>query len=45
MGYLRFYHIKEEYIAYLHRVDRRVQFNKGERRPYVGIVLKVNGHI
>lgn len=44
MGYLRFYHIKEEYIAYLHRVDRRVQFNKGERRPYVGIVLKVNGH-
>lgn len=44
MGYLRFYHIKEEYIAYLHRVDKRVQFNKGERRPYVGVVLKVNGH-
>ena len=44
MGYLRFYHIQEEYIAYLHRVDRRVQFNKSERRPYVGIVLKVNGH-
>lgn len=43
MGYLKFYHIKEEYIAYLHRTDRRVQFNKGERRPYVGVVLKVNG--
>lgn len=43
MGYLKFYHIKEEYIAYLHWADRRVQFNKGERRPYVGVVLKVNG--
>lgn len=42
MGYLKFYHIKEEYIEYLHRTDRRVQFNKGERRPYVGVVLKVN---
>lgn len=44
MGYFKFYHIKEDYIAYLHRVDSRVQFNKGERRPYVGVVLTVNRH-
>lgn len=41
MGSLRFYHIQEKYIHYLHSVDNRVQLNKGERRPYVGVVLTV----
>ena len=44
MGKFRFYHIKEEYIAYLHEIDQRVQYNKGQRRPYVGIVLTVGTH-
>ena len=44
MGKLRFYHVREGYIEFLHRVDRRVQLNKGEKRPYVGIVLKVGKH-
>lgn len=43
MERLRFYHIKEDYISFLHTVDRRVQFNKGQRRPYVGVVLKIGG--
>ena len=41
MGYFRFYHIKDEYVAYLHKVDYRVQYNKGARRPYVGVVLRI----
>ena len=44
MGYFKFYHVKEEYIEYLHRVDYRVQHNKGQKRPYVGIVLEINGY-
>ena len=43
MGKFRFYHIEDKYIAYLHSVDNRVQYNKGQRRPYVGIVLSVAG--
>lgn len=43
MGTFRFYHIEEKYIRYLHSIERRVQYNKGERRPYVGIVLSING--
>lgn len=41
MGKLKFYHIREGYIDFLHKVDNRVQLNKGQRRPYVGIVLRV----
>ena len=39
----RFYHISEKYINFLHSIDHRVQLNKGERRPYIGIVLTING--
>ena len=42
MGGFRFYHIQEKYINFLHSGDSRVQFNKGQRRPYVGIVLVIN---
>lgn len=40
---MRFYHIDESYIEYLHSIDYRVQFNKNERRPYIGVVLHING--
>ena len=43
MGYFRFYRIQDPYVEYLHKWDSRVQLNKGERRPYIGIVLTVNG--
>lgn len=42
MGKYRFYHISEKYIRFLYSGDKRVLHNKGQRRPYVGIVLKVN---
>lgn len=35
MGKFQFYHINEHYISYLHSIDTRVQYNKGQRRPYV----------
>lgn len=43
MGAFRFYHIEEKYIRYLYSIDKRVQFNKGQRRPYVGVVLSISG--
>lgn len=43
MAKFKFYHIQEKYINYLHSIDNRVQMNKGEHRPYVGVVLSVNG--
>jgi len=42
MKRFRFYHIKEKYIRFLHSGDYRVQYNKGQKRPYVGIVLIIN---
>lgn len=41
---LRIYRIRDGYIQFLHERDRRVQYNKGERRPYLGVVLEINGH-
>lgn len=41
MAKLRLYHIREGYVEFLHKADNRVQMNKGERRPYVGIVLTI----
>lgn len=42
MSALKFYHVSEKYVRYLNSVDPKVQYNKGQRRPYVGIVLSVN---
>lgn len=41
MKSLKIYKVTEKYIAYLHKWDYRVQYNKSERRPYVGVVLYV----
>lgn len=37
-------HISEAYINYLHTFDCRVPFNKRQRRPYVGVVLRVGSY-
>ena len=42
MGSFHFYHIHDKYIRFLHSGDGRVQFNKGQSRPYVGIVLQID---
>lgn len=38
-----FYHIKDNYINYLRSFDSKVAENKNEKRPYVGIVLSIDG--
>lgn len=40
---MEFYHIKNNYINYLKQYDNKVPDNKDEKRPYVGIVLEING--
>ena len=40
---MKFYNIKDDYIHYLRQFDSKVAENKGESRPYVGIMLEVNG--
>ena len=37
-------HISEPYVDYLHSFDYRVPFNKGQRRPYVGVVLRIDSY-
>ncbi|MBQ2356087.1 MAG: type III toxin-antitoxin system ToxN/AbiQ family toxin [Treponema sp.] len=40
---MKFYHIKDDFIAFLHQFDSKVSDNKNESRPYVGVVLEVAG--
>ena len=42
---LKFYIVNEEYIDYLSQFDNHVSWNKKEKRPYVGIVLKVGNYL
>lgn len=44
MDKLKIYRLSEGFVQYMHSVDSRVQYNKNERRPYVGIVLTVGVH-
>lgn len=44
MESLRIYRVKDKYIRFLHSRDERVQWNKGARRPYVGVVLYVGSY-
>lgn len=44
MRKLKLYKISERYICFLRETDPiNVKYNKGERRPYIGIVLEING--
>lgn len=46
---MKIYKIDLDYIKFLHKSDNRVQYNtayndsKNENRPYIGIVLRING--
>ncbi len=44
MENLKLYRINNKYIRYLQGCDSRVQNNKNQRRPYVGIVLCVSSY-
>lgn len=41
MDNLKIYRISEQYIRFLWSRDKKVQYNKGTSRPYVGVVLHV----
>ncbi len=43
MERLKFYNIDDEYIKYLYQFDKKVPYNKNNKRPYIGIVLKIKG--
>lgn len=43
MENLRIYRVSDHYIRFLNKRDSKVQYNKGARRPYVGIVFKFGG--
>lgn len=40
---MKFYNIKDEYINYLKKYDAKVVDNKKGKRPYVGVVLEIDG--
>ena len=44
MEKLKIYRIKDKYVRYLHGADHRVQDNKAQHRPYVGVVLLVGSY-
>lgn len=44
MEVLRIYHIEDKYIRFLQGCDKRVQYNKAQKRPYVGIILYVGDY-
>ena len=40
---MKFYNIKDEYINYLKKYESKVADNKKGKRPYVGVVLEIDG--
>lgn len=40
---MQFYHIKDDYIKFLLKFDKNVADNKVGSRPYVGVVLVIEG--
>lgn len=38
---MRFYHIRDDYITFLRQYETKVEENKNESRPYVGVVLQI----
>lgn len=42
---LKFYIVNEDYIEYLRQYDNHVSWNKEEKRPYIGIVLKIENYL
>ena len=44
MEKLKLYYIDDEYIRFLQKQDAHVMNNKNRSRPYVGVVLFVNGY-
>lgn len=43
MENLRIYRVSDHYIRFLHSRDSKVQYNKGAKRPYIGVVFRFGG--
>lgn len=41
---IKLVYVDSKYIRYLYRYDNRVMYNKGQRRPYIGILFEVKNH-
>ena len=39
---MKFYHIQDDFIAFLRQYDSKVSENKKQTRPYVGVILEIN---
>lgn len=44
IGKLNFYIIDGNYIEYLSRFDRHIDYNKNTKRPYIGAIIVVESH-
>ncbi len=44
LGKLNFYIIDDNYIQYLSQFDKHIAYNKNQKRPYIGVVIIVDGH-
>lgn len=44
LGKLNFFVIDDNYIKYLNQFDKHIAYNKSEKRPYIGVVIIVEGH-
>lgn len=44
METLRIYKVSDHYIRFLNSRDSKVQYNKGAKRPYVGVVFNFGGY-
>ena len=40
---MRLYTVKDEYINFLRKYDTKVAENKNHKRPYVGVLIEVDG--
>lgn len=41
---IRLVNVNSNYIRYLYKFDDKVMYNKGQKRPYIGILFEVKGH-
>ena len=41
---IRLIYVDSKYIKYLYHFDKHVMFNKGQKRPYIGVLFEIKGH-
>lgn len=41
---IRLVKVDSKYIKYLYSFDKKVMYNKGQKRPYLGVLFEVRGH-